>query len=56
MTILCKSQALIVVFAFSNFGLFYILLNVAVGIMLHCAKVSNLKVMLKPLTVASKVI
>ena len=26
------------------------------GIMLHCTPVSNLKVMLKPITVASKVI
>ena len=34
-------------FFFSNFGLCFILLNVAMGIMLHCAQISNLKVMLK---------
>ena len=31
-------------FIFSNVGGFFVLLNVATGIMLHCAPVSNLKV------------
>ena len=43
-------------FNFSNFGFFFILLNLTMEIMLHRAPVSNLKAMLKSLTIAYKVI
>ena len=39
---LCPPEGLSVDFVCSNFGLFFILLNVAMGIMLHCAPVSYL--------------